>query len=370
MEIWLLRHAAAEDRAASGRDADRTLTEDGHKRAREVARGLAALEPGIELILTSPYCAGAPDRGAGRPGPQARPSSCARRGRSSRTRPARRSSRSPRREASRRCSSSGHEPHLGALLGRLVAGPAGPGDPDEEGGRRAARLGRLGRRRRCARCCPPKVLGALGSTKGSADARRRLGLAADPLVDPRSASSSSEDSEEERMGKLGLGCLAILVILVVIVGISFAGHLQPAGHAGPGRGQAVVRGREPVPAAGGPDPEPRLDRPGRGELREGDADRRRPRRAPRSAAPPSRRARRRRTPSRSPATSRRRTSSAPRCSGSSSSSERYPELKANQNFRDLQAQLEGTENRITVARGRFNESAQGYNTVLKSSRRT
>jgi LemA protein len=46
-------------------------------------------------------------------------------------------------------------------------------------------------------------------------------------------------------------------------------------------------------------------------------------------------------------------------------SERYPELRANQNFRDLQAQLEGTENRITVARGRFNESAQSYNTVLK-----
>ena len=46
-------------------------------------------------------------------------------------------------------------------------------------------------------------------------------------------------------------------------------------------------------------------------------------------------------------------------------SERYPELRANQNFRDLQAQLEGTENRITVARARFNESAQTYNTVLK-----
>jgi len=46
-------------------------------------------------------------------------------------------------------------------------------------------------------------------------------------------------------------------------------------------------------------------------------------------------------------------------------SERYPELKANQNFRDLQAQPEGTENRITVARQRFNESAQSYNTVLK-----
>ncbi|HEY6931102.1 MAG TPA: LemA family protein [Thermoanaerobaculia bacterium] len=46
-------------------------------------------------------------------------------------------------------------------------------------------------------------------------------------------------------------------------------------------------------------------------------------------------------------------------------SERYPDLKANASFRDLQAQLEGTENRITVARGRFNDSAQSYNTVLK-----
>lgn len=43
--------------------------------------------------------------------------------------------------------------------------------------------------------------------------------------------------------------------------------------------------------------------------------------------------------------------------------ERYPELKANQNFRDLQAQLEGTENRINVERNRYNESAQGYNTL-------
>jgi LemA protein len=42
--------------------------------------------------------------------------------------------------------------------------------------------------------------------------------------------------------------------------------------------------------------------------------------------------------------------------------ERYPELKATQNFRDLQAQLEGTENRITVERMRFNEAAQAFNT--------
>jgi len=43
-------------------------------------------------------------------------------------------------------------------------------------------------------------------------------------------------------------------------------------------------------------------------------------------------------------------------------SEAYPELRATQNFRDLQAQLEGTENRITVERQRFNEAAQAFNT--------
>jgi LemA protein len=42
--------------------------------------------------------------------------------------------------------------------------------------------------------------------------------------------------------------------------------------------------------------------------------------------------------------------------------ERYPELKATQGFRDLQVQLEGTENRITVERQRFNEAAQAFNT--------
>src|SRR5881396_397054 len=46
--------------------------------------------------------------------------------------------------------------------------------------------------------------------------------------------------------------------------------------------------------------------------------------------------------------------------------ERYPELKATQNFRDLQAQLEGTENRISVERMRFNEAAQAFNTKRQS----
>jgi LemA protein len=45
--------------------------------------------------------------------------------------------------------------------------------------------------------------------------------------------------------------------------------------------------------------------------------------------------------------------------------ERYPDLKATANFRDLQAQLEGTENRISVERGRFNEAVQAYNTAQK-----
>jgi LemA protein len=47
-------------------------------------------------------------------------------------------------------------------------------------------------------------------------------------------------------------------------------------------------------------------------------------------------------------------------------SENYPDLKANTNFRDLQAQLEGTENRITVARGDFNKAAQAYNVMVRS----
>jgi len=46
--------------------------------------------------------------------------------------------------------------------------------------------------------------------------------------------------------------------------------------------------------------------------------------------------------------------------------ERYPELKANQNFRDLQSQLEGTENRIAVERKRYNETAQAFNTKRDS----
>lgn len=47
-------------------------------------------------------------------------------------------------------------------------------------------------------------------------------------------------------------------------------------------------------------------------------------------------------------------------------SENYPALKANENFRDLQAQLEGTENRITVARNRYIQEIKTYNTTVRS----
>lgn len=46
--------------------------------------------------------------------------------------------------------------------------------------------------------------------------------------------------------------------------------------------------------------------------------------------------------------------------------ERYPDLKANQNFLDLQAQLEGTENRINIARTRFNEEVNQYNSSVRT----
>ena len=50
--------------------------------------------------------------------------------------------------------------------------------------------------------------------------------------------------------------------------------------------------------------------------------------------------------------------------------ENYPNLKANDNFRELQAQLEGTENRISVERRNFNETARSYNTAIRTFPRT
>ena len=124
MEIWLLRHAAAEDRAPSGRDADRTLTEEGHRRAREVARGLAELEPGIALILTSPY-----QRARQTAEPVARGLRLTSKLRETQ---ALEPDSDPeeilgeiRGEESDSILLVGHEPHMGALLGRLISGRSG-----------------------------------------------------------------------------------------------------------------------------------------------------------------------------------------------------------------------------------------------------
>ena len=54
MIVHLLRHAEAEDVSPSGRDADRRLTEDGRRRARAVAKAIAALDPGYDAVLVSP----------------------------------------------------------------------------------------------------------------------------------------------------------------------------------------------------------------------------------------------------------------------------------------------------------------------------
>jgi phosphohistidine phosphatase len=163
MEIWLMRHAAAEERASSGRDPDRTLTEDGHRRAREVARGLAELEPGIQLILTSPYA-----RARQTAEPVARALRLSGRIRETQAlEPASDpeeildESRSEKVEG---VLLVGHEPHLGSLLGRLVAGHAGLEIPMRKAA--VARLSWTGSGPAMLRALlPSKVLARLGSAK-------------------------------------------------------------------------------------------------------------------------------------------------------------------------------------------------------------
>jgi phosphohistidine phosphatase len=163
MEIWLMRHAAAEERASSGRDADRTLSEDGHRRAREVARGLAELEPGIQLILTSPYA-----RARQTAEPVARALRLS--GRLRETQALEPASDPEeildeiRSEKVEGVLLVGHEPHMGNLLGRLVAGHAGLEIPMRKAA--VARLSWSGSGQAMLRALlPSKVLARLGSAK-------------------------------------------------------------------------------------------------------------------------------------------------------------------------------------------------------------
>jgi phosphohistidine phosphatase len=120
MDIWLLRHAIAEEVSASGRDADRALTPDGLRRAERVARGLAALEPSIDLVLTSPY-----RRARQTAEPAARALGLARSLRETRALEPGRDPREVldevRAEETVGVLLVGHEPYLGVLLGILVA---------------------------------------------------------------------------------------------------------------------------------------------------------------------------------------------------------------------------------------------------------
>jgi len=158
-----MRHAAAEERASSGRDADRTLSEDGHRRAREVARGLAELEPGIQLILTSPYA-----RARQTAEPVARALRLS--GRLRETQALEPASDPEeildeiRSEKVEGVLLVGHEPHLGNLLGRLVAGHAGLEIPMRKAA--VARLSWTGSGQAMLRALlPSKVLARLASAK-------------------------------------------------------------------------------------------------------------------------------------------------------------------------------------------------------------
>ncbi len=119
IDLWLLRHAAAVDHAPSGRDDDRELTPEGLLRARSVARGLAALEPGVTRILSSPF-----RRAIQTAEPAARALGIE--FSESRSLEPDRDPEEILREIAAGEGNAlivGHQPHLGALLGLLVGGP-------------------------------------------------------------------------------------------------------------------------------------------------------------------------------------------------------------------------------------------------------
>ncbi|HLN59637.1 MAG TPA: phosphohistidine phosphatase SixA [Thermoanaerobaculia bacterium] len=160
MEVWLLRHAEAEDRAASGRDEDRGLTAGGLAQAKAVARGIAALAPAIRVILTSPLlrarqtaeplaevlglAAIRPSR-ALEPGsdPEAILSELEEAGEES-------------------LLLVGHAPQLGRLLGRLVTGEADGDIPVSKAGAACVSFEGLERRGRLRAFLPARVLERLG----------------------------------------------------------------------------------------------------------------------------------------------------------------------------------------------------------------
>jgi phosphohistidine phosphatase len=158
-----MRHAAAQDQAASGRDEDRELTDEGLARAEAVARGLAVLKPSIDVVLTSPFrraqqTAEAAARALGIDSPREFPEL------SPGTDPTRTAARLGREEW-KSVLLVGHQPLLGTLVGLLALGEEGRDFPfrkaavahvawePENGGRLEAFL-------------PPRILERLGKRRG------------------------------------------------------------------------------------------------------------------------------------------------------------------------------------------------------------
>lgn len=163
MEVWLLRHAVAEDRAPSGRDADRALTAEGRHRADAVARGLASLDPEISAVWSSPY-----RRARETAQPAARALGLEKTLRETRSLEPGRDPEAVVAELAAAGEDSvllvGHEPHLGELLGWLVSGGAGPAIPLKKAS--VARIEVDADRRGALRALlPARVLEALAGSK-------------------------------------------------------------------------------------------------------------------------------------------------------------------------------------------------------------
>ena len=162
--------------------------------------------------------------------------------------------------------------------------------------------------------------------------------------------------------KIGLGCLGLGLVAALAVAGSVS-RPTTAGVARPGGAGPVGAGGERLPAARRPRAQPGGDRQGRRRLREGHLHRRH--RGPRQGGPGQRR-RHRQQPQAFAKFQQAQDGLSSALSRLLVVVEKYPDLKATQNFRDLQAQLEGTENRIAVERMRFNETAQAFNTKRMS----
>jgi len=160
VELWLLRHAEAEERAASGRDEDRRLTDAGVKQAEAAGRGIAAVSGGIGLVLTSPYL---------RARQTAEAASRALGVQAARSTRALEPERDPGEilseiegESEEAILLVGHAPLLGHLLGRLVSGGSDADVPLSKASAAWLSLGANFRRGRLRALLPEPILGRLG----------------------------------------------------------------------------------------------------------------------------------------------------------------------------------------------------------------